>query len=88
MSSIQTFSSGMRFVEMVDLYNLGTIIGETPGNATNCYTEITLFELPISKLKLQMSTKKYYSDSLNEPYTFIEPDIPCKSDQVYDKYYE
>lgn len=87
-TSTDTFSAAMNFTEMIKLNNLGTIIGETPGNATNCYTEITAFQLPNSYLKLQVSTKKHYSKNINEPYTFVEPDIKCSSNDVYDKYYE
>lgn len=80
MTSANTFSSAMEFAEYVKDNNLGIIVGEAPGNNPNGYGEVAYFELPNSKLFMQISTKRFYRANAECRDLLVYPDIECKSD--------
>lgn len=86
LTSASTFSSAMQFVEYVKDNQLGMVIGETPGNAPDGYGEISVFFLPRTGIRAQISTKKWHR--IDEKEGLLEPDIACKRNEVWDRLYE
>lgn len=86
LTSVFTFSSAMNFAEYVKDNQIGTIIGEAPGNAPDSYGDIAVFLLPKSGIMVQISTKKWYR--VDNIEGLIEPDIPCGRDEVWELLYE
>lgn len=84
LTSVYTFSSAMDFAMLIKDNHLGTIVGETSGNLPGGYGDISIFKLPHSGLVMQVSTKKWYRVDTENPDKFIEPDVPCDSDQALD----
>lgn len=87
LTSASSFSSAMLFALYFKDNSLGTIIGEAPGNAANGCGDITRFRLPNSGLILQCSTKIFTRPSEDPDDLFVEPDIPCSSEEVMDRLY-
>lgn len=88
LTSPNTFSSAMIFAQYITDNNLGTIIGEAPGNTPNGYGEVAGFKLPNSQMYMQISTKEFFRADQNNPERLVEPDIPCSSDKAMDVLYE
>jgi len=88
LTSAGTFSSAMMFAQLVKDNNLGTIIGEAPGNDPNGYGEIAYFKLPNSQLFMQISTKRFYRADRECTDDLVYPDIECKSELVMDELYK
>lgn len=84
LTSNDTFSSAMLFAEYIKDNSLGTIIGETPGNAANACGDITYFQMHESGLILTCSTKIFTRADSDNPELVITPDIPCGKDDAYD----
>lgn len=82
LTSTYTFSSAMDFAELICDNHLGTIIGEAPGNSPTSYGDIASFQLPNSKIYMQISTKKWYRVDENCTDLLVEPDIKCDSEQA------
>jgi C-terminal processing protease CtpA/Prc len=87
LTSSSTFSSGMMFAEFIKDNELGTIIGEAPGNTPTGYGDIAIFQLPNSKLCFQVSTKEFFRADISSTEKLVEPDIPCDSDDAMDMLY-
>lgn len=87
LTSANTFSSAMLFAQFIKDNQLGTIIGEAPGNTPNGYGEISMFKLPNSQLYMQISTKTFYRVDQECSDDLIEPDIPCGSEDALDELY-
>lgn len=77
LSTANSFSSAMEFVEFVRDNDLGTIIGEAPGNDPNSYGDVAFFSLPNSHIFMQISTKNWVRADASAPEGLIEPDIVC-----------
>lgn len=88
LTSARTFSSAMMFAQFVKDNNLGTIIGEAPGNDPNGYGEIAVFKLPNSQLYMQISTKRFYRADKECTDDLVYPDIECKSELAMEKLYK
>ncbi|MDD6208902.1 MAG: S41 family peptidase, partial [Clostridiales bacterium] len=88
LTSPNTFSSAMIFAQYITDNNLGTIIGEAPGNTPNGYGEVAGFKLPNSQMYMQISTKEFFRADQNNTERLVEPDIPCSSDKAMDVLYE
>lgn len=84
LTSNDTFSSAMLFAEYIKDNSLGTIIGETPGNAANACGDITFFQMHESGLILACSTKIFTRADSDNPELVITPDISCDKDDAYD----
>lgn len=87
LTSAGTFSSAMEFAEYVKDNEVGTIIGEAPGNVPNGYGEVAFFQLPNSKLFMQISTKRFYRADRNCTDKLVMPDIECKGDEAMEELY-
>lgn len=87
LTSTGTFSSAMMFAEYVKDNNLGTIIGEAPGNNPNGCGEIVCFKLPNSKIFMQISTKRFYRADKKCTDELVVPDIECNSDMAIEELY-
>ncbi len=88
LTSSGTFSSGMLYAQYVKDNNVGTIIGEAPGNDPNGYGEVVYFALPNSKIFMSVSTKHFVRADQNAGTYLVEPDIACDSKDAMDKLYE
>ena len=51
-----TFSSAVQLADAVKQYNMATIIGEPTGENTNDFGEVYKFDLPNSKIQMQLTT--------------------------------
>lgn len=87
LTSAGTFSSAMEFAEYVKDNDLGTIIGEAPGNNPNGYGEISYFKLPNSELFMQISTKRFYRADKNCTDEVVVPDIECNAERAMEELY-
>lgn len=87
LTSAGTFSSAMEFAEYVKDNNLGTIIGEAPGNNPNGYGEVVDFKLPNSSIFMQISTKRFYRADKSNTSELVEPDIECDRNNAMDELY-
>lgn len=83
-----SFSSSMLFAEYIKDNNLGTIIGEPPGNTPNGYGDIATFSLPNSGLYFQVSTKQFFRADKDSADTLVMPDIECDGEKALDVLYE
>ena len=88
LTSSGTFSSGMLYAQYVKDNNIGTIIGEAPGNDPNGYGEVVYFALPNSKIFMSVSTKHFIRVDKDAGTYLVEPDIECSSNEAMDKLYE
>ena len=82
-----TFSSAMQFAEYIRDNDLGTLIGEAPGNDPNGYGDITRCRLPNSGLLLSVSTKAFGRADSEADTALVEPDIPCAADEAVETLY-
>lgn len=87
LTSASSFSSAMLFALYFKDNSLGTIIGEVPGNAANSCGEVARFRLPNSGLLLQCSSKIFTRPNENSDDLFVEPDIPCSSEEAVERLY-
>lgn len=85
LTSESTFSSAMAFAQYIKDNQLGILIGESPGNDPNGYGEVAAFQLPNSKLCMQISTKQFYRADRDCEDAFVLPDITCDSDKAKEK---
>ncbi len=88
LTSAGTFSSAMEFAEYVKDNEAGIIIGEAPGNSPNGYGEVVFFQLPNSKLFMQISTKRFYRADRSCADELVIPDIVCDGDKVMEELYK
>jgi hypothetical protein len=51
-----TFSSAMQLADAVKQYHLATVIGQPTGELTNDFGEVYKFDLPYSKIQMQVTT--------------------------------
>ena len=77
LTTSNTFSAAMEFAQYVRDNDLGTIIGEAPGNDPNGYGDVAYFSLPNSHIFMQISTKNWVRADADAPAGLIEPDIEC-----------
>jgi hypothetical protein len=78
----------MLFAQWIVDNNLGTLIGEAPGNDPNGYGDVTMFTLPNSKLFLQTSTKVFRRADKDNPDDLVEPDISCDANEAMEVLFE
>lgn len=83
-----TFSSAMNFAAAVSDNNIGTVIGETPGNMPTHYGDMLTFRCPNSGLLIKVSYKKFHRiDSAKDEMPLI-PDIEVEADKAIEALYE
>ena len=87
LTSESSFSSAMMFPQYVKDNGIGKIIGETPANDPNGYGDVVNFSLPNSKIFMQISFKKFLRINQNTTEKYVEPDYPCKAEDVFEELY-
>lgn len=75
LTSAKTYSSAGSFVTAVRDFELGTIIGESPGAMASQYGDIYIFELPHSKLEAMVSHKEHIRPSGCPQQSSVIPDV-------------
>lgn len=88
LTSTNTFSSAMLFTMAIADNKLGTIVGEIPGNMPTSYGDILSFQMPESKLMIQISYKKFYRVDRSKDAEPIIPDYEVSEEFALDKVYE
>lgn len=88
LTSPKTFSSAMEFADCLQGNSLAKIVGESPGNTPNCYTNITQFCLPKSCLHLSVSTEQSIETRPGIIDNRIVPDYKCNSSEALNKVLE
>lgn len=87
LTSARTFSSAMLFAQYIKDNDLGTLIGEPPGNDPNGYGEITVFRTPHAGLCFSVSTKRFYRADRECADRYVMPDIDCSADDALECLY-
>ncbi|HHX69665.1 MAG TPA: hypothetical protein GX708_16665 [Gallicola sp.] len=84
LTSIETFSSATMFGVWVQDGQLGTIIGQASKNAPNAYGDMLIFDLPNTKLSLEVSYKYFIRPDENNSKDTLKPDIlvPFEEDSL------
>ena len=88
LTNTRTYSSAMDFAMLIKDNNLGVIVGEASGNLPNSYGDILGFQLPNSKLFLNVSYKKWYRVDKTKAEEPLEPDYAVESSKALEKVYE
>lgn len=87
LTSISSFSSAMMFAEYVKDNDLGTIVGEAPGNDPSGYGDIATFMTPNAHIYFSVSIKDFTRADKSKDGQLITPDIECESKEALDKVY-
>lgn len=88
LTSAGSFSAAMMFAEYIKDNQLGTIIGEAPGNTPSGYGDIAIFRLPNSGLYVQVSTKEFFRADQETDDSLVSPDIECEASEAVEVLYE
>jgi hypothetical protein len=85
LTSIKTFSSASTFAQCFKHYKMGSIIGEETGGWMVAYGDKISATLPITKLQISISQKKFYTvGSTDKDFHGIIPDIRIKPENALD----
>ncbi len=79
-----SFSSAMLFAAYIKDNDLGTIIGEPPGNDPNGYGDVANFRLDNSGLYMSVSTKRFVRPDQECTDHWVMPDVECDGDKAQD----
>lgn len=82
-----SFSSSMMFAEYIKDNDLGTIIGEPPGNDPNGCGDVATFRLDNSGLYMSASTKQFFRPDRECTDRLVMPDVECDGDAALDVLY-
>lgn len=88
LTSSYTFSSAMDFATVIQDNGIGKVIGETPGNMPTAYGDKLGFQLPVSKLMLSVSYKKFYRVDITKSIEPLIPDYETDADTAEEKLVE
>ncbi len=88
LTDTRTYSSAMDFAMLIKDNNLGVIVGEASGNLPNSYGDVLGFQLPNSKLYLNVSYKKWYRVDKTKAEEPLNPDYLVESTKALEKVYE
>lgn len=88
LTSTDTFSSAMLFTMAIADNNLGTVVGEIPGNMPTSYGDVLSFQMPESKLMIGISYKKFYRVDRSKDGEPIIPNYEVSAELALDKVYE
>ncbi|MBE5962193.1 MAG: hypothetical protein E7256_12575 [Lachnospiraceae bacterium] len=88
LTSAKTFSSAMDFAMVIMDNDLGTIIGEIPGNMPDSYTINLKYQLPNSGLKLVVSGGEQNRIDETKSGQPLIPDYETEADEALNKVYE
>lgn len=81
LTSVVTYSSASSFVSAFKDYNIGKIVGESPGGFSNSYGDIYMFELPNSGLEITVSHKYHIRPNGDIKLSKIQPSIDIRNIQ-------
>lgn len=70
-----TFSSAMFFAQLIKDNRLGTLVGQAPGNDPNGFGEIVVFSTPNTRLRFQVSTKRFIRADSECTDKLVMPDL-------------
>ncbi len=87
LTSAGSFSSAMLFPQYIADNDLGTIIGEPPGNLAAGYGDIGMFQTPNAGIQFCVSTKKFYRADKENTDEYVMPDIECDGEDVFETLY-
>jgi len=83
LTSTRTYSSAMNFAQAFKYYKLGQINGEETGGWVVSYGDLVPTELPNTKLKLSVSTKKFYTiGTTDKDLHGVKPDNEIKAESA------
>ena len=88
LTDLNTFSSGMDFAMLVADNDLGTLVGEPCGNLPDSYGDLLRFLLPNSRLRFNVSYKKWCRIDREKAGEPITPDVLCPSEDALNRAYE
>lgn len=88
LTSTDTFSSAMDFAMAITDNKLGIIVGDIPGNMPTSYGDVLKFQMPESKLLVQVSYKKFYRVDRSKDAEPIIPDYEVNEELALEKVYE
>ncbi len=71
-----TFSAAAMFAAYIKCNQLGTVVGEAPGQATNFVADAVPFTMPNSKLSFEVSFSEIHMPCEQSYYQGIRPDYP------------
>ena len=85
LTSTRTYSSAMNFAQAFKYYKIGEINGEETGGWVVSYGDFIPTELPNTKLKMTVSTKKFYTiGTTDKDLHGVKPDNEMKSQNALD----
>lgn len=85
LTSTRTYSSAMNFAQAFKYYKIGEINGEETGGWVVSYGDFIPTELPNTKLKMSISSKKFYTiGTNNNDLHGVKPDNKMKSENALD----
>lgn len=85
LTSVRTFSSASSFAQAFKHYKIGKIVGQETGGWIVSYGDKIMSELPITKIPLSVSTKKFYTvGTTDEDLHGVKPDIEMKAENALD----
>jgi len=82
LTSSRTFSAAMEFAYCLQRHYNAFVVGESPGNAINCYSNMVNFVLPESNLSISVSSERFIKE--DTVANVIIPDIYCSAGKAYD----
>jgi C-terminal processing protease CtpA/Prc len=88
LTNTRTYSSAMDFAMLIKDNQLGVIVGEPSGNLPDSYGDILGFQLPNSKIFLNVSYKKWYRIDKTKAAEPLTPDYEVASKDALDKVYD
>lgn len=88
LTSAGSFSSAMMFAEYIKDNQLGTLIGEAPGNTPSGFGDIAIFQLPNSGLYLNVSTKEFFRADRECKDILVLPDVECDAEDAMERLYQ
>lgn len=82
LTSMDTFSAAMDFAVLISDNNLGTIIGEIPGNMPSSYGDILHFQTPNAGLAFTISHKYFVRPDATKSGLPLVPDIIVPAEEA------
>jgi len=80
-----TFSSAMDFATLISDNNLGTIVGEIPGNMPSSYGDILCFQTPNAGLVFTVSYKYFVRPDASKCDLPLLPDVQVPAENALDE---
>jgi hypothetical protein len=85
LTSADSFSSAMLFATLISDNNLGTVIGESPGNMPSSYGDILRFQTPHAGLVFTVSYKYFVRPDASKSDTPLLPDVKVPAEKALEE---